>query len=203
MLSTILLQAAGMGIAKMGATVGAGLAAIGAGIGIGLIGKGAVEAIGRQPSAAGEIRTSMLIIAKYGFPVIIKAVDQRKAYIDNSLETARKANEQLANIQAEGERLLAEAKEKQNAIMKEALAEKDRIIEEARQKAASEAHLQIEEATRRIREEKEKAIREVRSEIADLSIAIAEKVIKEKINRDNEHKQIIDRLLNEVSFSKS
>ncbi len=144
-----------------------------------------------------------VVLAKYGFPVIIKAVDQRKAYIDNSLETARKANEQLANIQAEGERLLAEAKEKQNTIMKEALAEKDRIIEEARQKAASEAYLQIEEATRRIREEKEKAIREVRSEIADLSIAIAEKVIKEKINRDNEHKQIIDRLLNEVSFSKS
>ena len=50
MLSTILLQAAaGMGVAKMGATIGAGFAAIGAGIGIGLIGKGAVEAIGRQP----------------------------------------------------------------------------------------------------------------------------------------------------------
>ena len=61
MLSTILLQAAaGMGVAKMGATIGAGFAAIGAGIG--LIGKGAVEAIGRQPSAAGEIRTSMLIM---------------------------------------------------------------------------------------------------------------------------------------------
>ena len=61
MLSTILLQAAaGMGIAKMGATIGAGFAAIGAGIG--LIGKGAVKAIGRQPSAAGEIRTSMLIM---------------------------------------------------------------------------------------------------------------------------------------------
>ena len=40
MLSTILLQAAaGMGVAKMGATIGAGFAAIGAGIGIGLIGK--------------------------------------------------------------------------------------------------------------------------------------------------------------------
>ena len=63
MLSTILLQAAGMGVAKMGATIGAGLAAIGAGIGIGLIGKGAVEAIGRQPSAAGEIRKSMLIMS--------------------------------------------------------------------------------------------------------------------------------------------
>ena len=61
MLSAILLQAAaGAGIAKLGATVGAGLAAIG--IGIGLIGKGAVEGISRQPSAAGDIRTSMLIM---------------------------------------------------------------------------------------------------------------------------------------------
>ena len=62
MLSAVLLQAASMGLAKLGATMGAGLAAIGAGIGIGLIGKGAVEAIGRQPSAAGDIRTSMSIM---------------------------------------------------------------------------------------------------------------------------------------------
>ena len=143
-----------------------------------------------------------VILSKYGFPVIVKAIEQRKAYIDNSLETARQANERLAHIQAEGEKMLAEAKEKQNAVLKEAFAEKERIIEEARKKAVSEAHLQIEEATRRIRE-KEKAIREVRSEIADLSIAIAEKVMKEKIGRDKEQQQMIDRLLDEVSFSKS
>ena len=142
-----------------------------------------------------------VILSKYGFPVIVKAIEQRKAYIDNSLETARQANERLAHIQAEGEKMLAE--EKQNAVLKEAFAEKERIIEEARKKAVSEAHLQIEEATRRIREEKEKAIREVRSEIADLSIAIAEKVMKEKIGRDKEQQQMIDRLLDEVSFSKS
>ncbi|RHJ86610.1 F0F1 ATP synthase subunit B [Parabacteroides sp. AM08-6] len=144
-----------------------------------------------------------VILSKYGFPVIIKAVEQRKAYIDNSLETARQANEQLANIKVEGDKLLAQAKEQQNAILKEALAEKEQIIGEARQKAAAEARLQLEEATRRIREEKEKAIREVRSEITDLSIAIAEKVMKEKIGRDKEQQNIIDRLLDEVSFSKS
>ena len=136
-----------------------------------------------------------VILSKYGFPVIIKAVEQRKAYIDNSLETARQANEQLANIQAEGARILAEAKEKQNAILKEAFAEKEQIIDEAHRKAAAETRLQVEEA--------EKAIREVRSEIADLSIAIAEKVMKEKISRDKEQQQIIDRLLDEVSFCKS
>ena len=104
---------------------------------------------------------------------------------------------------AEGARILAEAKEKQNAILKEAFAEKEQIIDEAHRKAAAETRLQVEEAARRIREEKEKAIREVRSEIADLSIAIAEKVMKEKISRDKEQQQIIDRLLDEVSFCKS
>ena len=94
-----------------------------------------------------------VILSKYGFPVIIKAVEQRKAYIDNSLETARQANEQLANIQAEGARILAEAKEKQNAILKEAFAEKEQIIDEAHRKAAAETRLQVEEAARRIREE--------------------------------------------------
>ena len=123
-----------------------------------------------------------VILSKYGFPVIIKAVEQRKA---------------------EGARILAEAKEKQNAILKEAFAEKEQIIDEAHRKAAAETRLQVEEAARRIREEKEKAIREVRSEIADLSIAIAEKVMKEKISRDKEQQQIIDRLLDEVSFCKS
>lgn len=144
-----------------------------------------------------------VILSKYGFPVIIKAVQQRKEYIDQSLETARLANDQLAGIQAAGEKLLTEAKERQNAILKEAMAEKEQIIAEARQRAVVEAHLQIEEASRRIREEKDKAIREVRTEIADLSVAIAEKVIKEKISRGEEQQKTIDRLLDEVSFSKS
>ena len=45
-----------------------------------------------------------VLLAKYGFPVIIKAVEDRKAYIDNSLKAARDANEQLANVKLEGEK---------------------------------------------------------------------------------------------------
>lgn len=142
----------------------------------------------------------LVVLSKYGFPVIVKAIEDRKAYIEGSLETARKANEQLANIQKEGERILAEAKEKQNAILKQAMAEKESIIEEARQKAEATANLQIQEATRRIHEEKEKAIREVRAEITDLSIAIAEKVMQDKINRDKSQEVIINKLLDEMSI---
>ena len=62
MLSTILLQAAaGMGVAKMGATIGAGFAAIGAGIGIGLATGKATESIARQPEAKKDIRSSLLL----------------------------------------------------------------------------------------------------------------------------------------------
>lgn len=145
----------------------------------------------------------LIILSKYGFPVIVKAIEDRKAFIEESLNTARKANEQLTNIKEEGERIISEAKEKQNAILKEALKEKEHIIEEAHQKAAAETNRQMEEATRQIREEKEKAIREVRKEITDLSISIAEKVMKEKISRDNSQEEIINKLLDGMSFNKS
>jgi F-type H+-transporting ATPase subunit c len=54
-----------MEMAYLAAGLGAGITAIGAGIGIGIIGKSAMEATARQPEAAGEIRTSMLISAAF------------------------------------------------------------------------------------------------------------------------------------------
>jgi F-type H+-transporting ATPase subunit c len=56
------------------AAIGAGLAAIGAGIGIGQIGKGAVEGIARQPEAANDIRSSMIIAAAFVEAVALFAV---------------------------------------------------------------------------------------------------------------------------------
>jgi F-type H+-transporting ATPase subunit c len=64
MLLTVLLEAtAVVGLAKMGAAIGAGIAAVGAGIGIGRIGGSAMEAIARQPEAAGDIRANMIVAA--------------------------------------------------------------------------------------------------------------------------------------------
>ncbi len=145
----------------------------------------------------------LVILSKYGFPVIIKAIEERKAFIEKSMENARKANEQLSDIQKEAEKILAEAREQQSTILREAMAEKEHIIDEARQKAADAARLEIEAATRQIKEEKERAICDVRSEITDLAIAIAEKVMKDKINQDKSQEAIINKLIDEMSFSKS
>ena len=59
-----------------------------------------------------------IILWKAGFPAIIKMVNGRKAFIDESLKKAHEANEKLANIQKEGESILQEAREKQAAILK-------------------------------------------------------------------------------------
>lgn len=60
--SSIILQTvAGLQLGKLGGAIGAGIAAIAAAIGIGRIGKAAMESIARQPEAAGNIRTGMII----------------------------------------------------------------------------------------------------------------------------------------------
>ena len=63
------------------------------------------------------------VLAKYGFPVIIKMVEGRKTYIDESLEVAREANAQLSRLKEEGEAIVAAANKEQGRIMKEAMQE--------------------------------------------------------------------------------
>jgi F-type H+-transporting ATPase subunit c len=74
LLLIVLQQVANLAIAKMGAGIGAGIAAIGAGLGIGRIGGSAVEAIARQPEAAGDIRTNMILTAAFIEGVALFAV---------------------------------------------------------------------------------------------------------------------------------
>ena len=62
-LSSVMLAAATVGVAKLGAGIGAGVAAIGAGIGVGKIGGSAMDAIARQPEAVGDIRSNMIVAA--------------------------------------------------------------------------------------------------------------------------------------------
>lgn len=64
MVLAVLLQVvAGAALGKVGAALGAGLAAFAAGYGIGKIGTSAMEAIARQPESAGDVRSSMIIVA--------------------------------------------------------------------------------------------------------------------------------------------
>lgn len=141
------------------------------------------------------------VLAKFGFPVIIKMVDERKQYIDDSLRKAHEANEKLANIQKEGESILQEAREKQAQILKEATATRDAIVEKAQDKAREEGARLLSEAKAEIENEKQAAISDIRRQVATLSVEIAEKVLREKLSTDKAQMDLIDRMLDDVSSS--
>ena len=140
-----------------------------------------------------------LVLLKWGFPSIIKMVNDRKAFIDDSLRKAHEANEKLANIQKEGESILQEAREKQAAILKEAAETRDAIVENAQDKAREGGARIVNEAKIQIETEKQNAIRDIRSQVAELSILVAEKVLKQNLSTDAKQMELIDRLLDEVS----
>ncbi len=141
----------------------------------------------------------LFILWKYGFPVIVKMVDERKAYIDESLKKAHEANERLANIQKEGESILQEAREKQAQILREAAETRDAIVEKAQDKARSEGARLLEEAKAAIDQEKKAAIADIRQQVATLSVEVAEKVLKQNLKDDKSQMDLIDRMLDEVS----
>ena len=142
------------------------------------------------------------ILWRWGFPSIIKMVNERKNYIDESLAKAEEANLRLANIQKQGEELLMEAREKQAQILREASQTRDSIVEQAQEKAHEESARILSEAKAEIESQKQAAIRDIRSQVAELSVQIAEKILRKQLTTSAEQAQLIDSLLDEVASSK-
>lgn len=138
------------------------------------------------------------LMAKFGFPVIINMVNERKNYIDESLQKAHEANERLASIEQEGERLLDEARARQAEILSQAKATSDSIVREAREKAQEEGAKMLQDAKAQIAAEKENALRDIRETVADLSVVIAEKVVRQKLANTTEQQKLIEQMLDEV-----
>lgn len=138
------------------------------------------------------------LLAKYGFPVIVKAIDQRREFIETSLQSAKQANERLATIKAEGEQLLAEAKAQQKDIIAAAMQERQQMMATAQDDAQAAARKIIDEARQSIAAEKEKALRDVRHEVATLAIDIAEKVIGQRMQDRAAQQEAIDRMIDEL-----
>ena len=139
------------------------------------------------------------IVIKYGFPAIINMVNERKAYIDESLLKAKEANEKLTNIKKEGESVMQQAREQQSALIKEATATRDAIVESAKEKAHKEGVRIITEAKTEIEADKQNALRDIREKVAELSVKVAENILREELSTNDKQMELIDRLLDNVS----
>jgi len=143
------------------------------------------------------------ILAKYGFPAITNMVDERNKFIDESLRKAHEAQERLANIEKEADTILQDAREKQAQLLKEATETRDAIVGKAQEKAREEGARLLSEAKAEIEAEKQNAIRGIRAQVAELSVQVAEKVLRQNLSSDANQMNLIDRLLDVVSVEKN
>jgi len=137
------------------------------------------------------------ILAKYAWPVISNGIEARGKFIDDSIESAKEANARLAGIKEEGEQILAAAKAQQLEIVKSTATIKEQLIRDAKDQATIEANKVLENAKKDIQIEKDEAIRSVRRVVGELSLEIAEKVIRKKLEDRPVQMELIDRLLDE------
>lgn len=141
------------------------------------------------------------ILAKFAWPIIIKAINRREAYITEQLNAATKAREEMKNLKSEHEALLVKAKEERDAILAEARKMSEKLYEDAKAKSAREAQLMIDEAKQTIHFEKMKAITDIKNEIAQMSIEIAEKVLTEELSDKQKQEELVAKWVKDVSIN--
>lgn len=138
------------------------------------------------------------ILAKFGFPVITKAVQKRSDHIEDSLRMAEKARASVDEAVRQREQMLEETRSEQDKMLKEASRTREAILGDAREKAQAEAAEMIRNARAEIAAEKEFAMQELRSEVSALSVAVAEKVVREKLESTPEQQALLQRYADEA-----
>lgn len=141
------------------------------------------------------------ILAKFGFPIITGMVEKRSDRIDESLRKAEEAEKALAEMDERRQQILSDAKAEQARILREASATSDSIVSKAQDKAKEEASKILEQARIEIAAEKESALRDIRRVVANLSVEVAEKVLRADLDEDEKQGAYLDRLIDEVQRS--
>lgn len=142
-----------------------------------------------------------ILVGKYAFGPIKDALKKRENDIQSALDEAKKAKEEMAQLSNDNQRLLNEAREERAKLLREAKLSGDQMITEARDKAKVEAQKIVEEARQEIENQKNKAIIEVKNQVGQMSVDIAEKLIRQQMGQTQEQKNLVDKLVNEIKLS--
>lgn len=139
------------------------------------------------------------VLAKWGFPAITDMVSKRADRINDSIAKAHEAERMLAEMSERQAAMIEETRAEQGRILKEASQAGDTIISQAKQKAQDEAAKLIEQARTQIAAEKETALRDIRAQVANLSIDVAERILRDKLSDSQTQMDLISRMVDEIS----
>lgn len=144
----------------------------------------------------------LILLKKYAWKPILGALKEREDSIQESIDQAAEARKEIEGLKSDNEKILQEARNERDTMLREAREAKDAIVGEAKNVAKQEADSLLERARTEIETEKKAAVAELKGHVAQLSIEIAEKVIKERLADDDQQRKLVDRLLDEVEVGK-
>jgi F-type H+-transporting ATPase subunit b len=145
--------------------------------------------------------TLVVLLKKFAWGPILKALDSREESIQNALDAADLAKAEMEELQQSNQKLLDDAKSERANLIDEARSTGKEIVDEAKGKASVEASLLIEKAQVAIENEKKSALAEIQTLAATLSVGIAEKLIKKELSDKAAQEQLIDSYIKEANIS--
>ena len=137
----------------------------------------------------------LFLLTKYAWKPILKAIKEREKSINDALASAEEAKKEMANLKADNEKLLAQARAEQ-----EAREIKDKIVNQAKEEAQLESQKIITQAKISIENEKKTALAELKNQVADISLEIAQKVISKELSSQAKQEELIGNLLNDITL---
>ena len=137
----------------------------------------------------------LFLLAKFAWKPILNAVNEREVSIQDALNQAQLAKEEMAQLKSDNERIIREAKAERDAILKEAREIKEKIVSDAKDIAKVEGDKMIAQARQSIIAEKTAAVAEIKNQIGSLSVQIAESILKQKLDTTDAHNQLVENIL--------
>ncbi|WP_298762988.1 F0F1 ATP synthase subunit B [uncultured Polaribacter sp.] len=143
----------------------------------------------------------IVLLGKFAWKPILASLEERETGIEDALKSAENARKEMQNLTADNERLAKEARAEREAMMKEAREIRDNMIAEAKEDAKEVTANLIEKAQASIAQEKQAALAEIKKNVADLSIGIAESVIKKELSNKKDQLDLVEGILKDVTLN--
>lgn len=141
------------------------------------------------------------ILKKFAWKPIIGAIKAREESIENSLQEAKKAREEMTSLKSQNEALLREARETRDKMIREAREIQEKLVNDAKTEAQEEANRIIENARKQIESERMAAITGIKNMVGQLSLEIAEKVLRQELANPDAQKASVEKLVNELNLN--
>jgi F-type H+-transporting ATPase subunit b len=143
----------------------------------------------------------LFILIKFAWKPILATLAEREASIDEALKAAEQARNEMANLKAENEKLLQEARIERDTILRKAQEASAKMIEDAKTESGKQGALMIENAKAVIETEKKAALTEVKNQVALLTLEVTEKLLRKNLTEDKAQSALVDEFIKDLKLN--